>query len=282
MLAAGISAARSASRSVGRHSAAKRILYLVTVAGIAVFLVTIQSQRARLDGVRGTGDVSGIRNIKVGAVVQAKAAALGMIRPLVVLTDLGGCSLGLEDSEIIDVVGLADYAIAHHAGNVQARADYLIQEGLPAYISAGWGPSEYINGIPHLLEHYQQGPEMYELKGLTSDDDPRCPGGKAAIVKMSMASLQEKVEETMATDPVTALALWRCAFAYLSSDRLPPSSWRQQVGMRSESMGDAAVAASDIERAVRYFSLTAVLSGGDAWKRRKAELFRARLFAASK
>jgi hypothetical protein len=46
-------------------------------------------------------------------------------------------------------------------------------------------------------------------------------------------------------------------------------------------MGDAAIKAGDVERAVRYLSLATILDRGNAWKRRRTETLRARLFGGA-
>jgi hypothetical protein len=80
---------------------------------------------------------------------------------------------------------------------------------------------------------------------------------------------------------VLALALWRCAYTYLPSNRLPPLAWRKMTSHRSVAMGDAAATIGEIERAVRYLSLATILDRGNAWNRRKTEALRARLFSGA-
>ena len=282
ILGAGVSAARRTALVVPHCVPARRILLLISALGMMACFFSWRSGLNRFDQVRKTGDIDAARNAKFGAVIKQKAAEMGMLRPLVAVTDLGGFVLGIENAEVIDVVGLADYAIAHHAGNSHARADYLVHEGLPAFLSAGWGPSQYVNGLPQVIEQYEdRGYDVYVLKGLTPDEDPRCPGGKATMLAKSVDALQEEVDGAMADDPVLALALWRCAYTYLPSDRLPKLAWRKEASRRSESMGDVAAATGNIERAVRHFSLATILDRGTAWNRRKTEAMRTRLFGGT-
>jgi hypothetical protein len=281
-MGAGVSAARKAASALPGRAPARRILLLMSAGGLAACFFAWRSELGRLDVVRKTGDVSAAQHAEFGAAIKKKANELGMLRPLVAVTDLGGFALGMENAELIDVVGLADYAIAHHAGNSHARADYLVREGLPAFLSAGWGPSRYVSEIPDLVQHYEdRGFGIQVLKGLTSEEDPRCPGGKAAMLVKSLACIQDEIDEAMPKDPVLALALWRCAYTYLPSNRLPPLAWRKTTSHRSVSMGDAAATAGEIERAVRYLSLATILGRGNAWNRRKTEALRARLFSGA-
>jgi hypothetical protein len=282
ILCAAAAAGVSAARATGSVSSlpGKRVMRLMAVAGMMGCALSGYYELDRLPRVQGTGDVSAVNNTAVGELIRDKAAGLGMRRALVAVTDLGGIALGAENAEIIDLAGLADYAVAHHHYDNVALADYLIHEGLPSFVSAGWGWTTYVKHMAGVLEHYDA-KEFYVLKGLTREEDPRCPGGKAATVAKSAAALEKEIDATTVADPVLALAIWRCAYSYLPAAQLPSLEWRRQMSERSEAMGDAAIEAGEVERAVRYLSLATVLDRGNAWKRRKTETFRARLFGST-
>ncbi|HZJ56395.1 MAG TPA: hypothetical protein VFD38_19790, partial [Myxococcaceae bacterium] len=58
--------------------------------------------------------------------LRQRLAALGVEQARVGLADIGGASLTLRGDRIVDVAGLADYALAEHGGNFAAMQDYLV------------------------------------------------------------------------------------------------------------------------------------------------------------
>jgi len=204
--------------------------------------------------------------------LQQETRQLGMLRPLVALPDLGGLSLVLREAEIIDVAGLADYAVAHAPGR-EAIGDYLLSEGLPSFLDVH-GPSGYLRHLGPLMAHYRpfRG-STYVLAGLTPTSDPRCPGGKATIRDMPDEALVGRLAETLSRDVPQAIRLWRCAVTYREPARLPAPSTRQTWARSLEQRAGGRAT----EGALRQLSLATLLLDGEAGLRRKTEALRARL-----
>jgi hypothetical protein len=119
-------------------------------------------------------------------------------------------------------------------------------------------------------------PTLYVLRGLSATEDPRCPGGRAAVTAMSADALAAAVETA---EPVTALRLWRCAWLYLPDSALPPPAWREGMGARAFTASAAAEASGARERALRHSALGTALRGQRAHDRRRTEALRARVFS---
>jgi hypothetical protein len=210
--------------------------------------------------------------------IEATLLRLDQRRPLVGFPDLGGLGMTLRNAEVIDVAGLADFAVARHARNYSAMEDYLVSEGLPAMVD-GHGPSGHINSMRTLMANYTRfsGP-VWVLRGLTATEDPRCPGGKASVVSASADALSHRIEAELASArPLEALRIWRCAFAYLPDENLPARSWRSSIADRADVAGEKRIADGQLESAVRHFSLATVIDGGSAHRRRKTERYRQEL-----
>ena len=90
LMGAGVSAARKAALVVPSTAPSRRILHLLAAAGMTGCILAWRSELGRLDQVRRTGDVPAVSNMQFGAAMQKDAAELGMRRPLVAVTDLGG------------------------------------------------------------------------------------------------------------------------------------------------------------------------------------------------
>ena len=86
--------------------------------------------------------------------LRQRLAALGIEQARLGLADIGGAALALRADRIVDVAGLADYALAEHGGNFRAMQDYLVGEGLPDVIDAH-GPSGHVSDFARLMGHYR-------------------------------------------------------------------------------------------------------------------------------
>ena len=211
---------------------------------------------------------------------QTLLAPLGFERPLIGFPDVGGLGVDWRNAEVLDVAGLASSAIARHWTHPAAREDFLLSEGLPVLL-AGHGPSGYLNEHPRLLKHYQPslGTALL-LQGLSPTDDPRCPGGKRAVVGMATAELERELARLVEQrEPEEALRLWRCALSYRSSQHLPSLSWREQQAHAAEARMKASEAAGQLKEAVRFGSLATLLLDGDPRLRHLTETLRERWLA---
>ncbi|MBF5041687.1 hypothetical protein FGE12_04740 [Aggregicoccus sp. 17bor-14] len=211
--------------------------------------------------------------------VRAQAQALGQRHALLGFPDLGGQALLLREAEVVDVAGLADYALAHHAGNLRALDDYLVSEGPPVLLDAH-GPSGHLRELRGLMARFERdGSGRYVLRGLSASEDPRCPGGKAATLALAPPAQVQAFAKDVAEDaPEQALGRWRCLRAYLDDAQLPSREGREQLARQAEARAEAHLAAGERLPALRHLSLATLLSDGDAHRRRRTEQLRAELF----
>jgi hypothetical protein len=208
---------------------------------------------------------------------QELLAPLGFERPLIGFPDVGGLGVDWRNAEVLDVAGLASSALARHWTNPAAREDFLLSEGLPVLL-AGHGPSGYLSEHPQLLRHYQPslGTALL-LQGLSPTQDPRCPGGKSAVLRMSPAELErELARQVEHGQPEEALRLWRCALTYRPSQQLPDVPWRKRQAEAAEARMKERETAGRLKEAVRYGSLATLLLDGDPRLRHRTETLRER------
>ncbi len=211
--------------------------------------------------------------------VLRETEALGQLRPLVAYPDLGGQAMVLRRAEVIDVAGLADYALAHHAGNYPAMEDYLLSEGPPILLDAH-GPSGHLREFRKLMQHFvpREG-NHWRLIGLTAKEDPRCPGGKEAALAPDREALARLFEEDIREgEAERALKRWRCVFTYKAKAELPDEDTRERLADLAEERGEALEAEGKQVPALRHYSLATLLDEGNAHRRRKTEALRAKVF----
>lgn len=204
--------------------------------------------------------------------------AAGERHPLISLPDLGGLAMAFPQADILDDAGLADYVVAHHANNLAAQEDYLLSEGPPSIIDAH-GPSGQLNRMRRLRSRYGHGPRTWwVLRGLTAQEDPRCPGGKAAVLALEGDALAQRIDDRIAAaDPQTALSLWLCARVHQVEAKLPDAARLRALSRKAVALGEKNEA--DHPRlALRAYSLATRLASGDAHLRRRTEKLRTRLF----
>lgn len=211
--------------------------------------------------------------------VRQLTESLKQARPLLAFPDLGGMSMVLRNAEIIDVAGLADYALAHHAENHAALADYLLSEGPPLLIDAH-GPSGHVANYTELMAQYHGiGGATRLLNGVSPTEDPRCPEGKAATLALDAKATAERLEaELREGKPEQALRRWRCVFAYKALDELPDAATRRRLARLADERGDTLVRENQLLPALRHFSLATLLDDGNAHRRRKTEKLRGKIF----
>ncbi len=208
--------------------------------------------------------------------VLAELKSFGIHRGRLALADIGGLGLVARNHEVIDVAGLADYAVAEHSGNQAAIEDYLMHEGLPDMLDVH-GPSNYLEEYDVFLSRYERGfGPFYQLKGLGTPADPRCadqpPIDDPKVLEETLAKMVEERQGAL------AIRVWRCTQAYRKPDQLPDSRSRDRVAGRALTQADAALASGDRVGALRLLSLATILRDGDAHLRRRTEQLRATLF----
>jgi hypothetical protein len=138
--------------------------------------------------------------------------------------------------------------------------DYMANEGPPSLVLA-WGPGNFFSGTQYAHATYDDiGNGKWFLKGLTPDQDPRCPDGKASVLAQSVPSLRQALlAETRSNDPTRALRRWRCAYTYRSDKDLPTLAQRAEVARLAAQLGARARAEKKRRLALRHYSLCAVL-----------------------
>jgi hypothetical protein len=213
-------------------------------------------------------------------------ARFGTRHPVVAIADIGGGGLVWREADVVDDAGLADYAMAHHAGNMPAQEDYLLGQA-PLLVDAH-GPSGFVRDLPRFIRDYVPAngltPELRSwgglmvLRGVTDREDPRCPGGKRAVLGLDPKALSSRIESLAPNDPAGARRLWRCAFGYQPEENLPPLTWRRQVARESKRRGDALRHDKRWRDALDQYELGSSLSGGDSHFRVLAEDMRGLLF----
>jgi hypothetical protein len=213
--------------------------------------------------------------------VRATSHQHGQLRPLLAYPDMGGLAMVMRDAEIIDLAGLADYAMARHRLSLPALEDYLVSEGLPILLDLH-GPSGYIVNLQRLMAQFHPiGGSIFMLNGLTPTEDPRCPGGKAATLALGAEALAQRFEqEIQEAQALQALRRWRCVTAYKPRSELPDEDTRERLAELANARGNTLVREGKPHAALGHYSLATLLDDGNAHRRRKTEKLRAQLFPA--
>ncbi len=281
-LAVGVSGARALAERLAARVGTwpARGVHLVVGAGlVGVLLPALGAAVARAPAIKKDPELPYSFIAGLFKPVREQTRAWGQVRPLLAFPDLGGQAMMLREAEIIDVAGLADYALAHHANNPAAMEDYLLSEG-PGILMDVHGPSIHLGRFSRLMARYErhQGP-VWRLKGLSASEDPRCPGGKAAVLALDVKALTERfaalIREGQAEE---GLGLWRCATAYLPKDRLPDRRTRRRLADEAQARAEALARGNEPLSALRHHSLATLLDDGDAHRRRATERLRAQVF----
>lgn len=280
VLAASISGARRAWTARRRvwQRALTALSLLCSTAFVAGAATTTLRQAKRLQELKAAPEFSAEFVMHNASEWKKTLDATGAKRPLLGLPDVGGVSLVFRQGEILDVAGLADYALAH-AKNLNAMDDYIVQEGPPAIIDAH-GPSGHI-AQPRVRAAYNGwGGGVGWFPELSESVDSRCPGSKQEILSLSTLALQLRIEEKLkSAEPLVALALWRCAFSYMDDAQLPSDRWRRSQAVNASKRA-AELEQTDVAQALQFMSFATVVAGGNGPLRRKTEQLRAKLFPA--
>lgn len=283
LLAAAVSSGLNAVRSELEHAggALPRRLGLAAVGALllAGAICAGLAQWARRDAVRAAPQfpMSLVADTYRG--IAGDLSFAGERRPLLAIPDAGGSPAVLPHAELVDVAGLCDRAVARHAGNHAALEDYLVSEGPPSLVDAH-GPSGHLRDYKRLHEHlaYWRG-TWWRLRGLSAESDPRCPGGKGAVLALSAAELVAALEVDLETqDGQTALRRWRCAFAYQPEERLPDARARRRLAEAAWWRSVELEARGALEPSLRLASFATVISDHRPAYRRRTEALRERLF----
>src|SRR5262249_11722767 len=246
------------------------------LACLAAVGLTVPAELSRLDSARRDAGFPATFVRDNALRLRQRLRELGVQQARVGLADNGGTGLALRGDRVLDIAGLADYALAAQGGNFPAMEDYLVGEGLPDLVDAH-GPSGHVGNFSRLMRHYRAiGGGVWLLDGLGPGRDPRCPGGAGApVLAPDVAELRRQLDVFIGTsDPGRAVDLVRCiqahrpaAFAELRS--LSPRA--AEASLRAEQAGG-------LEWALRFSSLATILADENAHLRRRTEQLRRRLF----
>ena len=280
--AAGLSSIRELARRLEARRqvwAARALVVLAVLAVLGPLARGLREGLERSAGVKAGPELPFEFISSLAREVLARTRSLSQSHPLLAYPDMGGLAMVLPNADVLDVAGLADYAIAHHNGNPAAQEDYLLSEGLPVLMDVH-GPSNYLGGFHRLLERFHPiGGPFFMLNGLTPDEDPRCPEGKASTLALAPLALARRFEQDIRADQAPqALMRWRCVQAYKERQELPAKHFLVLLAMLADARGDALVRQGKLEPALRQYSLATLLDDGAAHRRRKTEKLRARLF----
>ncbi len=281
-IAAGLSGLRNVSAKLAGWGAVwpARVLGVLTVAGVLIPAVpALRASIQRAPGVKASPEMPYVGVVRGFENMRDNIAPPGQVRPLLAYPDIGGMAMVMRNAEIIDVAGLADYAVAAHASRFPALEDYLVSEGPPILMDAH-GPSGHLNSFQRLMSQFHPiGASTYMLNGLTPTEDPRCPEGKAATLAMDAGALAQRFEQEIREDQAQqALRRWRCVTAYKPHQELPDEDTLERLAELANTRGDALVHERKLEPALRQYSLATLLDDGNAHRRRKTERLRALLF----
>jgi hypothetical protein len=281
-MAAGLSGLRNLSARLATWGAIwpARVLCTVAVAGVLIPGVpALRASIQRAPGVKANAELPYAFIVESFKKVRPRTTSLGQLRPLLAYPDIGGMAMVMRNAEIIDVAGLADYAVASHARRFPALEDYLISEGPPILLDVH-GPSGHLGNLQRLMAQFHFiGGSTFMLNGLTPTEDPRCPEGKAATLAMDAGALAQRFEQEIREDQAQqALRRWRCVSAYKPRQELPDEDTLERLADLANTRGDALVGERKLEPALRQYSLATLLDDGNAHRRRKTERLRARLF----
>jgi len=281
-MAVGLSGVRhAASRlaSRGWMIPARGVVAVAAVLLVALLAPALRRSVARAPGVKANPELPYSFIAGKFREVLGRTNALGQVRPLVAYPDLGGQAMVLRGAEIIDVAGLADYALAHHANNHAALEDYLVSEGPPILVDVH-GPSGHLGRYARLMTQYHGiGHSMWQLKGLSATEDPRCPEGKAATLALDAKALTARFEADIREGRAEeGLRRWRCVFAYKPLGELPDEDARERLADLAEERGEVLEREGQLTPALRHYSLATLLDDGNAHRRRKTEKLREKVY----
>jgi hypothetical protein len=246
------------------------------LASVAVLVLAVPSELRRLDATRRDAGFPATFVRDKALQLRQRLRELGVEQARVGLADIGGVGLALRGDRVLDVAGLADYALAEQGGNFPAMEDYLVGEGLPDVVDAH-GPSGHVGSFGRLMRHYRSiGGGVWLLDGLAPGHDPRCPGGAVgSVLAPDTAELRRQLERLIDTsDPDRAMDLLRCVQAHRPAalaELRSLSPRAAEASLRTERAGG-------LEWALRFSSLATILADEDAHLRRRTEQLRRRLF----
>jgi hypothetical protein len=246
------------------------------VASLGVLGLAVPAQLFRVDSVRRDAGFPATFVRDNALRLRQRLRGMGVEQARVGLADIGGAGLALRGDRVLDVAGLADYALAAQGGNHPAMEDYLVGEGLPDVVDAH-GPSGHLSSFNRLMRHYRAiGGGVWVLDGLAPGRDPRCPGESVgAVANVEVAELRRQLDAFIdASDAGRAIDLVRCIQAH-RPDAFPQL---RSLSARAAEASVRAERAGGLEWALRFSSLSTILADENAHLRRRTEQLRRRLF----
>jgi hypothetical protein len=246
------------------------------LASVAALGLAVPQQLSRIDSVRRDAGFPATFVRDNALRLRQRLREMGVEQARVGLADIGGAGLALRGDTVLDVAGLADYALAAQGGNVRAMEDYLVGEGLPDVVDAH-GPSGHLSSFTRLMRHYRAiGGGVWVLDGLGPGHDPRCPGESVvAVLNVDVSELRRQLDAYVdASDAGRAIDLVRCIQAH----RPAAVPELRSASARAADASVRAERAGGLEWALRFSSLATILADENAHLRRRTEQLRRRLF----
>jgi len=246
------------------------------VASLAVLSLAVPAELSRVDSARRDAGFPATFVRDNALRVRQRLRDMGVAQARIGLADIGGTGLALRGDRVLDVAGLADYALAAQGGNHRAMEDYLVGEGLPDVVDAH-GPSGHVSSFTRLMRHYRAiGGGVWVLDGLSPGRDPRCPGeAVGSVLDVDVSELRRQLDAFIdASDAGRAIDLVRCIQAHRPAavpELRSLSTHAAEASARAERAGG-------LEWALRFSSLATILADENAHLRRRTEQLRRRLF----
>lgn len=215
---------------------------------------------------------------QTAAANKAAVDSLGIARPTIGVTDLGGFASVFANADIVDLAGLGDRAMAWHTGNLKAQEDYLLFDAMPDVFDAH-GPAGHFVHYAALASHVQglPGTGLRQWAGLTSTHDPRCPAPLEEVRAWKDSDVAARLGDGLsASDPVAALKLLKCAHRH-KPEALPPRVVLDACVQKAAHHAEEMETQGKTEAALRWMSLATTCGRQDNHLRRKTEKLRERL-----
>lgn len=198
--------------------------------------------------------------------LDAELSARSVQQPLVVWSDAAEAAALFPHARIV--------VVREATPRVE---DLLMSEGPPDLVD----PRVPVEAMPRLAEVLKRGAgDVWWLKGQSTDEDPRCPDGRLALLSTSGDELLAQLERDVVEEQLgRGLSRWRCALAAFDPTKLPTSDHRRAAADSIAQRSQRFEREGRLELALRAASLAASLSAEEVQLRARAERLRRQLFA---
>lgn len=251
----GLSAARDRAQAPEADGVLSRLAW-VGLTGLAVVTLLAARTSFTLGAIMPV-----VREVVRTPAFDDEFSRRGLQEPLVAWSDAGEAAVLFPRARVV-VVRRASRELE----------DLLVTEGPPDVVDG----RVMLEAMPALAVQLAPGPGGSRwLAEQSQDDDPRCPGGRLALLTVSSEQVLSLIEQDVEAGRVdVALSRWRCALAAVSAEHLPSREARVSVARRWIAQSELAEREGRAEGALRLASLAATVSGEDPAMRGRAERLR--------